>query len=537
MSAPGTVSLVEFQVATESGHVVLSPTPSNDPNDPLNWKPWRKYVNYGLITAMTVAAFTSKLSIQTVFWQQMAVDLEVNLQQLNNSNSTQLAGLAVGCIFFIPIAVKYGRRPVYVLSTAVLAALCWWTARINTYAELVSANFLVGLVGSINETTVQMTISDIFFVHQRGRANALYFIAVMIGSFLCPMAAGAQAAAQGWRWPYYALAISFTVLAFVFGFFFEETKFVSSAANIVADNGPVLDTMSSSPAETHYEDSKARSDEDGGKKCDDSAGLYPVASNAVAEMTIPLNTYRQRMRFWTPTSESLPKVFMAPLAAIMFPHVIFTALQFASIVSCLVLLLTMTSIIFAAPPYSFNTAGVGYMALGPCIGNIIGSLYGGPFSDWSVTRLARRNGGIFEPEMRLYIYIVPVILMSGGIIMFGATADRGLHWIYPSIGGACFAFGLGAGGDIAFTFVIDSYRDLVAEAFVGVAFLRNAISICIPLALVPWMKDVGITNVHILGGCISLFIGLLHIPMIIWGKKIRVALAPRYYRLVERLRE
>jgi hypothetical protein len=44
--------------------------------------------------------------------------------------------------------------------------------------------------------------------------------------------------------------------------------------------------------------------------------------------------------------------------------------------------------------------------------------------------------------------------------MFGATIDQGMHWIWPSIGGALFGFGLGSISDAALTLVIDSYRDV-----------------------------------------------------------------------------
>ncbi|KAF4924867.1 putative MFS-type transporter [Colletotrichum viniferum] len=94
--------------------------------------------------------------------------------------------------------------------------------------------------------------------------------------------------------------------------------------------------------------------------------------------------------------------------------------------------------------------------------------------------------------------------MAGGIVMFGVTADRGMHWIYPSIGGAFFAFGLGANGDITFTLLIDTYRELTAEAFVGVAFIRNAVSVGVPSALVPWMSSMGLSNMYILSGAIAL---------------------------------
>lgn len=37
---------------------------------------------------------------------------------------------------------------------------------------------------------------------------------------------------------------------------------------------------------------------------------------------------------------------------------------------------------------------------------------------------------------------------------------KGLHWIYPSIGGALFGFGFSAMGDITFTMVIDIYYEV-----------------------------------------------------------------------------
>ncbi|KAK8069997.1 major facilitator superfamily transporter [Apiospora phragmitis] len=480
---------------------------------------------------MTIAAFTL-VTIQTVFWQQISVDLDLTIPQLSNGNSVQLAGLATGCIFFVPFAVKYGRRPVYVASIVVLAAVTWWTARMETYTEVILTNLFTGLAGAVNETTVQMTISDLFFVHQRARANACYFVAVMIGSFLTPMAAGAQAAAQGWQWSYTALATAFTILTIVYIFAFEETKYIrtvtgrssSSIREISLDDGTKPPTASED-GPSSVQDKKDAIDAD----------LNHVASHTMGEVNTVPHSYAKCMRLLTPTPEPLWRLTVAPLSAIAFPHILFTALQFASGICWLVLMLTSTSVIFSAPPYLFTTQGVGNMSLGPLVGNIFGALYGGPVSDWSIKRFARRNGGVFEPEMRLWILMPPTLFMAGGLCMFGVTAGQGMHWIYPSIGGAFFAFGLGSYGDIAFTLVIDTYRDLVAEAFVLVAFFRNAFSIVIPVALTPWMATMGVQYMYVTAGCISLVIGLLHLPLIIWGKRIRTALAPRYYNVVEKI--
>ncbi|KAH7029879.1 major facilitator superfamily domain-containing protein [Microdochium trichocladiopsis] len=528
---PGTVALVEFDPSADGSHLVLVPQPSSDPNEPLNWSTVRKWWNYMLTMAMVVAAFTL-VTIQAVFWQQIGPDLDVTPQQLNNGNSTQLAGLATGCIFFIPFAVKYGRRSVYLVSIALMAAVSWWTARMNTYTEMIITNFITGLSGAINETTVQMTIADLFFVHQRGTANGLYFVAVMVGSFLTIMAGGAQAAVQGWRWSYYSLSMALTVLLILFTATFEETKYIPSNPHAQHSSSTAGIETSGAPAEN--EDPTANVG--GGKNSDETKDqvIHLSKSNMVGEVIPPLNSYKERMRMTTTTSESLLRVFIAPFKAIFFPHVLFTALQFASGVCWLVLVITMTSIVFSAPPYNFDTSGVGLMSLGPFVGNIFGSIYGGPVSDWSIARFAKRNGGTFEPEMRLYIMLPATLFMSGGLAMFGVTAGMGMHWIYPSVGGAFFAAGLGATGDIAFTFVIDSYRDLVAEAFVGIAFMRNVISIVIPLTSIDWLTNMGVVYMFVIAALVNLFIGLLFIPMIIWGKRIRTALAPRYYHIIEK---
>ncbi|KAF4990479.1 hypothetical protein FDECE_14363 [Fusarium decemcellulare] len=512
---PGTVRLIRGGDDVEDSTFVLSPTPSSDPNDPLNWSMWRKYLNFGLTIAISIAVFTN-LSIQVVFWQQMTNDLGVTITQLARAQSTQLAGLAVGCIFFIPFAIKYGRRSVYLGSTAALAAASWWTGRMHSVAEVFITAFITGLAGAINETAVQMMIADLFFVHQRGTVNGLYFVAVNCGSFITPLAAGSQAAAQGWRWSYYSLAIALTLMFVAFLFLFEETKYVPT---LEGDPGRIDADQTLPKDDVGWEKAKTAND------------LIPVTTSVDSPVTH--NTWRQRLRFTTVTGEPLLKLLVLPLHVVAFPHVLFTSLQFASAICGLVLYLATVSIVFSKPPYNFTTAGVGYMSIGPFIGNVFGSIYGGPFSDWIIMKLTKRNHGIFQPEMRLYTLGLSVIATVGGIIMYGVTAARGMHWIYPSIGGALFAFGIGSNGDITFTLVIDSYHELTAEAFVGVAFIRNAFSVGVPFALVPWLKTMGLQNMLIVYGCIAGVIGLLHIPMIIWGRSIRAALASRYWRLVE----
>lgn len=75
---------------------------------------------------------------------------------------------------------------------------------------------------------------------------------------------------------------------------------------------------------------------------------------------------------------------------------------------------------------------------------------------------------------------------------------------------------------------------VVGDAFTGISFLRNAISIGIPFAISPWMQSDGIQNMFIACGFISLGISSLVIPMIVWGKKSRQKLAPLYREMARK---
>jgi len=226
---------------------------------------------------------------------------------------------------------------------------------------------------------------------------------VLAGSFLTPMAAGVQAVEEGWRASYRALAIVMTLLAVLFIVAFEETKFESTVLQ-----GAAAETEEVTHAELTLDEK-------------DGISMHGDGETGSERPSFPRYL---RLQLFSTSNESLWRSYYQPTYACWLPHVIFASLQFASGVCWLVFMSSMISILFTAPPYNFDAAEVGYMFAGPCVGAVFGSLYGGPLVDKAVVWFARRNGGLFEPEMRLYLYPLPALLMSGGIILFGVTADR-----------------------------------------------------------------------------------------------------------------
>ncbi|EFY96881.2 major facilitator superfamily transporter [Metarhizium robertsii ARSEF 23] len=497
---PGTVELLSRQKSGKE-KVTRRPTPSDDPNDPLRWPMWRKLFNFGLLTAMTMAIFTG-LAIQSLFFKPLRKELHVTTGQLLTAKAILLSGEAVTCIIFIPLAKKYGRRSLYIVSTAVFTAAVWWTAYMQTATELYLTNLLKGLAGAINETAVQMSIRDMFFVHQRGTANGFYFAALKFGFTLSPMAAGAQATAFGWRSCYMTLAVFMTVLTVVFAVGYEETKFVRPATD---DKGSAEDEDAVDCALEKDPDEKRTPQ-------------------------VPFPHYL-RLQLLTPTGESLWKTLYQPLFTMAIPQVMFVAVLYGVDLCTITVSGSMKSIIFVEPPYNFTPRELGLMHLGPFIGSILGTLYGGFLIDAAIVWLARRNGGIFEPEMRLYFLPIPALAMAAGMAMFDVAADRGMHWIYPIIGTTLSSFGFGGVADIVFTLIIDSYPDIVSQTFVVITFFRNAIGVIGAFAVEPWRQAMTVSGMFVLIAGVIILVHLVAVPMAIWGKRARAANAERYYRL------
>ncbi|OQD84414.1 hypothetical protein PENANT_c013G09708 [Penicillium antarcticum] len=512
---PGTFKLIRDDESDEHGQrvVMLDPMPSNDPNEPLNWSTMRKSVNFTIVLAMTIIIFTA-LSIQAIFWQQMTVDLQVTYTELNRAMSVNFVGLATGCIFFIPFARKYGRRPVYIVSTAFMLITSFWTSRMHSITELYVTNLLQGLAGATNESIAEITIADLFFVHHRGSMNA-----------------GTQATRQGWRMSYQTMGVFNAVLFLCFCFLYEETKYVplfTGRTSTTEEENEQIEVSSQ-----HKKKQQDKGDTTTAAQKIKSA-TKPSAGHHHLDLTIPCSSWTKRLALITPTPEPIWPHFYRPFRVFIFPAVAFAALQYAAGVVWLTILSNVLALTFPLPPYNFTPEQIGFMSVGPFIGNVFGAVYGGVLGDRSILYFSRRNKGYYEPEMRLYILHLPAILMAGGLIMFGVTISRGMHWIYPSVAGALFGFGLGSIGDAALVLVMDSYQDITGEAFTAVAFMRNAVSIGIPFAISPWIQSNGLQTMFIACGFISFGVTLTIIPMVIWGKDVRRGLAGRYRGIVEK---
>ncbi|KAI4681300.1 uncharacterized protein J4E84_007536 [Alternaria hordeiaustralica] len=525
--APGTLRLEDLTgPATD---VILHPVPSTEPDDPLNWSKLRKTINFGLTGFFVLWTFV-QLQSGTTSWGQIAPELGFSNDQLNNGGAMSCAGLAVGCMLFMPFVHKYGRRPLYLLSSALQLSGVLWQTQMANYGDYLGSNFLAGLGGAISEAVIQITIADLFFVHQHGTMNAWYLVFTSVGASLGPVAAGFVVESQGWRWIWWWCTIFLGLNFVLVMFFFEESKYVPFL------NGQSVPHTAGTSGSDGLEDGRPDS---GLQKATDGKGdakhtaMERIQSRI--DTSLPRKTYRQRMAIVTPSNQRIGHHFYQPIVVLFtFPAVAFAALTYGTLLACMALMSSLQAVYLLQPPYNFGASGVGLMNIAPFVGTFFGFFAGGFLNDRSIMYFARRNEGIYEPEMRLWITLISAILLPGGILMFGLALDRGLHWMILAVGFGLFGFTFVLASGVALSYVTDCYQEILGDAMIGIVFVRNLFAVVILFALTPWTNNMGIQNVSIITAAVCFAILLIPIPLLLWGKKIRVATATKYKRMAMR---
>lgn len=132
-------------------------------------------------------------------------------------------------------------------------------------------------------------------------------------------------------------------------------------------------------------------------------------------------------------------------------------------------MVVLTSILpleISAPPYNFSSSQQGLAFIAALIGNVFGAYVGGYCNDLISQRSARRNGGVFEPEMRLPVLLFPGLLVPAGLVMFGVGIHNKDHWIVPIFGFGLIATGLTAIPSVVEPYLLDSYYPVAMETII-----------------------------------------------------------------------
>ncbi|OQU97100.1 hypothetical protein CLAIMM_03091 [Cladophialophora immunda] len=466
----------------KTGKIVLVPQPSDDPNDPLNWPRWRKEMF--IVSAIWGVSCVGAIGpLLTSAYVQLAVTWGVSLQTFSSgTNGGLIVCLAGATILVNVLAVKYGKRPIYLTASVGLVATGFWGSAAKSWGSFVASRAIAGFCMAPLEGLVPASIADIWFVHERGTRTALFNLAFMAGVSVGPLIASQLIQNYGWRVCSYAMAAALVINLILTFFFMPETAYHRAGAVNIGTSIRLEEKFGN--LEEQIEDSKQ------------SSRSVRTATDAGGNALRPA----------IPTKKS----FRSPI-------VIWTSLVFMTAITWIVMLTIGASQIFSGPPYNFSIAAVGNTFLSSFVASIIGTVVASPLVDGGARFLAKQNQGIFEPEFRLPAVACYLLFTASGFFSAGQSLGHGMAWEIPVILSFSFInFGVVVAVTAAITYTIDSHHDHAAEAVSVMVMVKNMFAFGSTYYANDWIATSGVRSVFFTLGGITAGITLSAIPMYIY---------------------
>ncbi|RMZ80197.1 hypothetical protein DV737_g3058, partial [Chaetothyriales sp. CBS 132003] len=240
----------------------------------------------------------------------------------------------------------------------------------------------------------------------------------------------------------------------------------------------------------------------------------------------PPKTYVQTLKPWSGrlSHASWFKVALRPFILFTYPAVLWSALVYSLSIGWLIVLSESVAYIFGNRSlYHFSALGVGLVYLSPFIGGVIGTAVAGKLSDQIVKWMARRNGGVYEPEFRLVMGLPVALSTAIGLMGFGWSAQERDSFMVPTVFFGIISFGCALGSTTAITFCVDSYRQYAGEALVTLNLSKNILhGLLFSLFFANWLESDGPRKTFVALGCIQLVCLTTTVPMYLFGKRARM---------------
>lgn len=510
---PGTIILEEEQAHSENvtgnlkhgtgknSHIVLTPQPSNDPNDPLNWSTARKMsimLITGFGTILYGSTFGPLLNSSIIV---VSLDLNVSITDVTLLSGYQI--LVVGCTapFVSALSRKFGKRGLFVLSaiSAVIGNIIGSTSK--DYNQLLAARIIQGLSVSTYESLLLVVIGDLFFVHERGIYMSIVSFLLAAISNLASVVTGPITTNLGWKYLFHifvAISAFHTIL---------QTLFVPETTYVRAKKYEIDELA------TGYEEADLEK----------APRTQELENTVTRQSVVPAKkTFLQNMKLFdgTYSDENFLQLVIAPFAVCSNLSVLYIVIVQGWFVCLFVAIAFVIAQIFGLPPYLLSPSGIGYLSLGPFVGGVIALLLFGAITDPLIMFMTRRNKGVYEPEYRLIIGALGVV-SGAGLFGYGyVTQNAGSPYVAATLHGLVL-FGVMAELVSTSAYALDAYRDMSNEIFIMGMLVKNFLLYAFTYFINDWLARSGPQEVFFVFGGTGFGIMVGMPIMYVFGKKYR----------------
>lgn len=322
-----------------------------------------------------------------------------------------------------------------------------------------AARFFQGFGVSPASTVGLATINDMFYEHERGQKIGLWVLAIDSGLLVGPILGGFLNIVSA-EWIQWFTVILFGLLLALEVLFMSETLY------------PRNHMLQQLPMATASDEAGVDMEKVERRRSDVSAVNLPRTKK------LPFINYKPvpGMRH--------PKIWDAALRFLLtFKYLTVFIAVFAY---CFLWYWWVLSVITMLPAaYLDYTPQIqGLLFLGLLLGTLFAEVFlGGRLSDYVCAKLAKKNGGVRLPEMRLWLIYPAGLLSTIGLIIWGISVDKAYHWIVGQIAFFLFAAGIQMGNTVVCSYIVDCYPLQSMSVITFYAVLLNLSAFIDPVSL------------------------------------------------------
>ncbi|SMR43160.1 unnamed protein product [Zymoseptoria tritici ST99CH_1E4] len=430
---------------------------SQDPQNPRNWSPTRRWLVIMLISVITFNQAMSSTMFAPGAARAMADFHSSNEVVAQLLVSIYVVGLAAGPLVLSPLSELYGRIPIMHatnLAFVVGGVLCAVSVDIPM---LILARLLMGI------STISLGggyVADLMAPEDRGRALNIWNIGPVLAPMVGPVVGGYITQKISWRWTFGMLSITGTFWLIICVFFLRETY------------APCL------------LESKAR-------KLRTSTGLQ----------------YRSKLDDGIAPKERLLASVARPWKMLSFCPVIIILSLFGSVAYCFMYLMfsTLTEVFVSTYGFTEGQAGLTFLGLG--VGSLLGQLM---LDFWmrGQTRDRNRTGRELLAEDHLPPLVVSGVLIACGQSGYGWSLHYVWHWIVPVAATGVTGLGIIFAFQAVQGYLVEAYTSYAASALAVSVAVRCVFGLTVPLAGPRMYEELG----YGWGNTVLALIALMMVP-------------------------
>ncbi|KAI1822016.1 MFS general substrate transporter [Xylaria intraflava] len=355
-------------------------------------------------------------------------------------------GQVVSAFYIGPLSERFGRVPVCHFFNALWLIFTLAGGFSSNINEIIVFRFLTGAaISSINLNPA--VAGDLFSVNQRGFALSIASLIPLVGSAVGPLVGGYITQYLNWRWTFWVVAISTGALFPLSIFALKETYVPVLRRKALKKQGL-----------PNEEKAESRRFLDGKRAFAKSLFLLVVRPFVIL-------------------GRSQTAVFMGVYLAILFGYLS---------------ILNSTNATVFQDAYGFDEGTSGLVYLSTTAGTLFGSLYCGFTLDYFLARgLPYRKkdiNAIPYPENRLIPVIPALVAFPIGLLVYGWSVEKRVHYIVPILSTFLYGFSLSSSTVPIMSFIVDIFGDRSASAVGAVLPLRYLVGAFLPIAT-PYMYE------------------------------------------------